>query len=317
MFSVKFDLKRSVEIQKPAAQIYKIISNFDTWSTWSPWLCQEPECPVEIVGESGQIGHSQTWVGQSIGSGKLTLANVIENQQLDYNLVFQKPWKIEAKTSFLLKKTENGTRVTWLMQSSLPFFMFIMKKMMIALISNDYDRGLNMLNDLAVSGEVHNRIQVNDVQQREGFSYITLRNSCSLSEIGTAMDTTLSQVKKQADTGQIPQPDFILSFYHQVDMVKNIYDFSAGYGYSNLETTNAPDGFIIGKVESHQALNVEHNGPYRHLGNAWAAIFGTLRNGKLKQEKKIPQYEIYRHNPHQVEEKDIQTSLYMPVISLL
>ena len=65
MFSIKFDVERSITINQPVETVFKTVSDFNTWRIWSPWLCQEPECPVDISGAAGKTEHEQA-CGQQI-----------------------------------------------------------------------------------------------------------------------------------------------------------------------------------------------------------------------------------------------------------
>jgi len=54
------------------------------------------------------------------------------------------------------------TRVTWSMQSSLPFFLFFMRKSFENFVGMDYDRGLRMLKEQLESGKISSRIDLAD-----------------------------------------------------------------------------------------------------------------------------------------------------------
>ena len=147
MFSVPFTVQRSIVIEEPAESIFSMVSDFNTWQSWSPWLSQEPECPVEIMGVPGNSGHRQSWSGKKIGSGHIELTRAVSGQSLEYDLFFIKPWKSQSKASFLFSQEDQSTRVIWSMEGTLPIFLFFMKKKMSAMIGKDYERGLVMLKE--------------------------------------------------------------------------------------------------------------------------------------------------------------------------
>ncbi|OEY67515.1 SRPBCC family protein [Marinobacter sp. X15-166B] len=148
MLSIPFTVRRSIEIDKPPDSIFTSISDFNTWRSWSPWLSQEPECPVEIGGVPGKPGHKQSWDGKKIGSGHMELSTVVPGQTLEYDLSFVKPWKSQSKAAFEFEQEGQATRVTWSMEGTLPIFLFFMKKKMSAMVAKDYERGLAMLKKL-------------------------------------------------------------------------------------------------------------------------------------------------------------------------
>lgn len=91
MISIPFHVSRSLLFSTPIESLYDMVSDFSTWRTWSPWLCQEPECPVEIQGNPGSIGHTQAWTGERIGIGSMKLAQVVKNKELHFETDFIKP----------------------------------------------------------------------------------------------------------------------------------------------------------------------------------------------------------------------------------
>lgn len=313
MLSIKFNLHRSTTIKKPIDTVYNTVSDFSTWNNWSPWLCQEPECPVDISGIPGKVGHEQAWKGKRIGSGRMKIFQQITNERIDYDLFFITPWKSHSKVSFLFKEIDDGTLVKWSMEGTLPFFLFFMKKMMSAWVGSDYERGLSMLKEYIETGEVLSKVEVNDIVERNGFSYIGQKRECSIDEVGPSMDEVFTNLQKESERRKFPKPDFTLSFYHKYDLTRRYCKYTSGYGYFQTPTLSLQNGYVQGEIHKHRALNVNHIGPYRHLGNAWSTTMGCQRNDKLKVDKKIPMYEIYETMPGEVNEKDIKTLIYLPV----
>ena len=148
MFSIPFDVQRSIVIRKPADLVYSTVADFSTWRSWSPWLTQEPDSSVEVSGAPGEPGHKQAWSGKKIGSGHMELVGVVSGRTLDYDLFFIKPWKSRSKAAFVFEEEGKDTKVTWSMDGTLPAPMFFMKKKMAAMVGGDYERGLAMLKEL-------------------------------------------------------------------------------------------------------------------------------------------------------------------------
>ena len=68
-----YQVKRTIDIEKPAAEILDFLSDFKSWPSWSPWLIMEPECNVTYHGTQGEVGAGYHWVGNMVGEGKMTL----------------------------------------------------------------------------------------------------------------------------------------------------------------------------------------------------------------------------------------------------
>jgi|TARA_B110000438_G_scaffold206565_2_gene198288 uncharacterized protein YndB with AHSA1/START domain len=116
----KFAVSKSIDISKPIEETYACVRDFRTWPTWSPWLITEPEAAMVYAPD----GKSYSWDGAVVGSGEMELLSESHPKRLRYQLTFLKPWKSISAVSFHFESTEAGSRVTWTMNGSLPFFSF-------------------------------------------------------------------------------------------------------------------------------------------------------------------------------------------------
>ena len=119
----KTRVEKSITINASTNKVKSIISDFNHWKHWSPWLILEPGCKVRVATD----GKMQEWEGNRIGSGVIKVTKESEFV-VNYDLTFLKPWKSVAKTDFILEEVgQKATKLTWTMDSSLPFFMFFYK----------------------------------------------------------------------------------------------------------------------------------------------------------------------------------------------
>jgi len=313
MLSHPFELERSIKIEKPVADVYACVSDFHSWIDWSPWLCQEPETQTHIEGEAGQKGHTQTWIGQRIGEGKNTLVSFEINKSLIYDLHSIKPWKSHSKVSFFLEEHEGGTLVRWGMKGSVPIFLFFLRKMMSLFVGGDYERGLAMLKEYIEKGDVPTRVEFKGDAEQGPFRYMGLRRECSISEMATFIESDFAKMRTLAAKGELTRPDFAITFYHKWDLVEKRCEYTSAYAYRKTIQDMAPKGFTEGRVDTHKALQVNHFGAYRYLGNAWATLMGAQRSFKKRSLKNIPIYEIYRNLDSEIPEKEKITELYLPI----
>ncbi|MBK26273.1 MAG: hypothetical protein CME70_19900 [Halobacteriovorax sp.] len=313
MFSIPLIISKSIEINKPAPEVFDYLSDFKNWQTWSPWICMEPSCPVSFEGNPTELGHRQSWDGKFIGSGTMSLIKIIPNKVLSYDLRFLKPWKSESKTQFVFEETSAGTKVTWNMQGSLPFFLFFFKKMMTALITMDYDRGLNMLKEVLETGSTTTKTSYDGVTSQDSFHYVGIRRTCKMDDMPSSMEEDFQTLNKLIEDGKIKSPKLGLSFYHKYDFVKSECDYTSGYIIEEPAINSTELNLVSGTVKSHKGLKVKHLGPYKHLGNAWTAAQTIMRSQKMKCQKGIHPYEIYRSMPGKVLDTEIETDIYIPV----
>lgn len=306
----KLHLEKSIRINAPVDQVFDKLQDFHHWPAWSPWLIMEPGVAVNVQPD----GQHYSWEGNRIGAGNMTVANSVANQRIDYDLVFLKPWKSKAKVYFTTKAVGNETEVAWGMNSSLPFFMFFMKKLMVAAVGMDYERGLLMLKDYCELGEVPAKLNFPGRVQFDGFQYIGVRNSTSRSDMPTKMEADFKKLMAFLEDHQSIVTGQSFSQYHKFDIVKDHAKYTVGMSVSSIPAS-LPDGIVSGTLPAASVNQIEHVGAYRHLGNPWTASQMMIRNKEFKPLKKYHPFELYGNNMNEVDEKDLVTTVNFAVKS--
>lgn len=313
MFKVRFEVESSIEIQSSLEHVKSIICDFNQWPHWSPWLCLEPEADHHVQGEPGQPGHQQAWQGQRIGQGEMTLESS-EEDTLYYTIQFIKPWKSQSKVSFILKASDQGTHLTWTLQGTLPIFMFWFKKMMIAWLSGEYERGLKKLKELSETGQVQSNMEIEPHSERKGFHYIALPNTCHKDQISEVMTKDFNQLEQWVKDGKLPQPQAVMSFYRDFKMVEGIFHYEAIYAYDQEVSISEIPQLKKGQIPTHQFVKVTHTGHYEHLANPWSMGMNYLQSMKIKSNKKIPPYEFYLNHPQDTASENLQVEICFPKV---
>ena len=312
MFTVNFEARKAMTIKASSTELKEYIGDFNTWRTWSPWICQEVSAKTFQQGTPNEVGHAQGWDGRYVGKGEMKLTGKGENN-LTYIIDFIKPWKSKSDVEFIFNKvSDTETEVVWTLKGQLPFFMFWMKKMMGTFVECDYKRGLMMLKDKFEKGEVLAKSTLEGVQDGEEIFYLGFRDKCSTEEMETAMQPHIDKLHKLLEEGKLEKPDHFLSIYHNFDMVKQICDYTIGFGYK--EKTDPLEEMAQGHLPVHKRLTSTHQGSYHHLGNTWMQVMSAQRTDKHKMNKKVPIYELYLNNPTETAEKDLLTSVCVPII---
>lgn len=306
----KMHIEKSTLINAPIDKVFKIVSDFHTWTTWSPWLVAEPEAKVTVR----EDGKYYSWEGDIVGAGEMTISNEVENKSVDMDLMFLKPWKSKAKVSFNMKEEGDGVRLTWDMDSSLPFFLFWMKKMTEAFIGNDYQRGLVMLKDYAETDEVPAKLSVKGIQDFGGKKYIGIKHDAlAINDIGPVMEqdyTTLMTYAMENHADKVDGDAFTI--YHKWDMVKGSTSYTACVPMKEIPE-DLPQGVITGSVPATKVHAIHQKGPYRYIGNIWSAQYMRQRNKKFKGNKSVHPMERYLNSPTNTAENDLETEVLFPV----
>ncbi|MCB0421779.1 MAG: SRPBCC family protein [Bdellovibrionales bacterium] len=313
MFSLPFVVEKSIQIDGSKDQIFKLLTNFDNWRKWSPWLCLEPECEVTVENPPHLTGHKQTWSGHRIGSGSLEIRAIDHADTFDCDLYFLKPWKSYSDVRFTCSSGSKGSvTVNWHMKGSLPIFVFFLKKMMQVYVGKDFERGLLMLKELCETGQVPTQSHLKGEADQDPLWYIGRNRTCKIEELGQNMQKDFEALQKSLDSNEIPQPNKYLSLYRKFDFASGICDYTAAYGYTH-SLNNKTANYETGSLPGHKSLVVDHIGPYRYLSNAWSTVMSAQRALKKKVRKDLPMYEVYNNRPDSVEETQLSTEIHLPI----
>ncbi|WP_420319149.1 SRPBCC family protein [Ekhidna sp.] len=304
----RLQVERSIKINAPIQVVYPAINDFNKWVKWSPWLIMDPDAKVTIA----EDGRSYEWEGKRVGAGKMKIRQEREDEYIHFDLHFLKPWKSISSTSMHLKSIDEGTEVTWTMDSSLPFFMFWMKKMMSAYIEADYERGLDMLKSFVEQGEIHSKLEFEGSSDFIGCNWIGIKTDCSLEVVGTSMEADYGMLKaySEENDGLVNGPFFTI--YHRWDIVRQGVSYVAAMPVNSIPN-DLPQNFTSGTIAKTETYKLKHVGAYKHLGNAWSTLYAMHRNKELKPRKGLMPFEVYQNDPQSTPEKDLITEIHFPV----
>lgn len=144
----EYSVTNSVEINKPVSEVYKSVSDYNTWSAWSPWDKMEPTAKHTFEGTPGTVGHKMAWEGdpnnkKGIGQGQLTITKVEENKEFEGALEFFKPFESKATDNWKFEDLGGKTKVTWTNGGNFDGFMMrAMGKMITKSLDDNQKAGL-------------------------------------------------------------------------------------------------------------------------------------------------------------------------------
>jgi uncharacterized protein YndB with AHSA1/START domain len=143
-----YHVERAAKIDAPAEAVFETLSDFKSFSEWSPWAKRDPAMHTTISTPSGGVGASYAWEGnKEVGKGRMIITKADAPTQVRERLEFIEPFASVAEVSFDIKPQGQGTGVTWSMDGKSNFVgkaiaLFMdMDKM----IGKDFDDGLTGL----------------------------------------------------------------------------------------------------------------------------------------------------------------------------
>jgi len=145
-------VNRSIIINKSRSETFQYLKLIKNQDHWSPWKNKDPNMEQSYVGTDGEVGFVSKWKGnKDVGEGEQEILSIIENESINSQLRFFKPWKSESIGHFELGKVdEEHTLVTWGFsgQNKFPFNIFMLFMNMDKTLGKDFEEGLVSLKEI-------------------------------------------------------------------------------------------------------------------------------------------------------------------------
>ena len=110
------------EIALEPEQVFPFVASYTDREAWDPWAEMDTTTIVTVVPAEGFVGSTYQWEGEQLGTGRMEVLSVVENEYIQSSL-----WFGDVATASLVEWTfepaDGGTRVTWSFseETSYPF----------------------------------------------------------------------------------------------------------------------------------------------------------------------------------------------------
>lgn len=141
----EFRVQRASTIKASPEKIYPLLTNFRSWSLWSPWENKDPGMKRRFGGTQQGTGAVYAWDGDSnVGEGEMTIVEAVPASKVAVDLKFTRPFEARNRVDFTLEPQGESTRVTWVMHGKSPFLAKVMQVFfdMDKMVGPDMDQGL-------------------------------------------------------------------------------------------------------------------------------------------------------------------------------
>lgn len=149
-----------MEINKPLPEVFQFIKYVKNQDYWSPWDKKDPDIKKSYTGTDGTIGFISHWEGnKQVGEGEQEITNIIENEKMESQLRFFKPWKSQSDAYIKVDKiNESITKVTWGFSgiNKPPANIFMLFFNMDKTVGKDFEEGL-----INLKNHLENKLDVN------------------------------------------------------------------------------------------------------------------------------------------------------------
>ncbi|MCB1145322.1 MAG: SRPBCC family protein [Leptospiraceae bacterium] len=146
----EYSVQRQIEINKPHTEVFSYLKFLKNQDNFSVWAARDPNMKKEFRGTDGTIGFVSAWdsTNKEVGKGEQEIKKITENERIDYELRFLKPFESTEQAYFTTEATsDNSTVVTWGFNGKMPYPMNLMLLFMDfdAMLGKDFDSGLSKL----------------------------------------------------------------------------------------------------------------------------------------------------------------------------
>lgn len=145
-----FEVRRSIDVNAPAAKVYDLVADPRVWAKWSVWMQRDPKMDVSFAGPPFGQGAKWSWKSRSEGSGSMEFVRVDPNRRIDYVLAFPE-YGMKSSGEWTFEPAGNATRVTWTNRGDVggnPLKHYLAAGMD-RLVGPDFEKGLASLKALA------------------------------------------------------------------------------------------------------------------------------------------------------------------------
>ena len=146
----EYSVQRQIEINKPHTEVFSYLKFLKNQDNFSVWAARDPNMKKEFRGTDGTIGFVSAWdsTNEEVGKGEQEIKKITENERIDYELRFLKPFESTEQAYFTTEATsENSTVVTWGFNGKMPYPMNLMLLFLDfdEMLGKDFDSGLSKL----------------------------------------------------------------------------------------------------------------------------------------------------------------------------
>lgn len=123
-----YALSREIIIDAPPSLVFNYLRQLKNQDHFSKWVMTDPEMEKSYRGTDGSVGFVYAWDGnKKAGKGEQEIMQIRENEFLDIEVRFEKPFRSVAKTPFTVIPSGTGqSKVIWGMSSRMNYPMNLM-----------------------------------------------------------------------------------------------------------------------------------------------------------------------------------------------
>jgi effector-binding domain-containing protein len=290
-------VERSKVVAADQSVVYTVLLSPEQFQEWSPWSYRDTNMKVDYFGPVSGVGAGFKWDGNSdVGYGTWTITNTKPLSEISIELQWQD--SDPSQVMYRLEPTDKGTKVTWVMHSDYgnnPFGR-LMGVVMKGMIADDYDEGLQRLDDY-LSAMPKGRVDKIEEQMAPSFAYLSMRKQIKPNAVGEMLAKSYGAIMEHINANKMQVAAFPFAFYHHWPMDGDTGPADVEAAIPVAKSGAGTSDIISATFQSGPIVIAYFYGPYDQVSIAHRALHEwAATNGKKLGD--VP-WEVYVTDPQE------------------
>ena len=149
----EFYIERSIVIHRTKAEVFNYLRFLKNAEHYNKWTMTDPSMKKTLTGTDGTTGFTYAWdsTDKNVGAGEQVIIQLQENERIDYELRFERPFKNVSYTSLILSSpATDQTTVSWTFHGKMnyPFNLLHAFLNLSKVLGKDLEKSLTNLKNL-------------------------------------------------------------------------------------------------------------------------------------------------------------------------
>jgi effector-binding domain-containing protein len=275
------EVSAETTIELEASMIFPSVASFRDRTLWDPWLTQDSTAEATIEARAGYVGSTYAWEGEAVGSGRMEVISVRENEYIESHLWFGEVEE-PASVTWTFESVDEGTRIVWAFSQETAYPIGRLGMMFGKIfLKQSFELGLANLKGLMESMDpVAGSTGAISVATLPGMNVLLADGAGTMEEMAAQLPELYGLLyETAAEQGlQVIGVPFV-----------NYLDYDEETGYSNFRAGIEVNGMgsdagniKAGAYAEMEALQCIHSGPYESLTESYDALSAYM------QEHQVP-----------------------------
>ena len=275
------EVSAETTIELEAHRIFPKVATFNGRDLWDPWLTQDSTADARIEPNSAYVGSRYSWTGQKVGSGRMEVISVKENEYIESHLWFgdvEEPALVE----WTFEPFDGGTHVSWSFTQETTYPIGRLGMMFgKVFLKQSFELGLANLKELMESmSDDEGALGPIRVEAMPAMTTLVADGAGTMQTIGEQLGELYGLLFAEAGKQQL---EIIgAPFVHYLD-----YDESTGFSNYRAGVVVNKGGSDAGRIKAvsypeMQAVQALHTGPYEEFTSSYDLIGAYIESNNIQ-----------------------------------